>query len=329
MLKLAIDFGTAVTKIFRIGSGIVLAEPTALTVSKETGEIRAFGAEAKRLLGKTAEATDVVFPVYEGEIVEERFAAALLEYFLAKCARRTFGGIEALFCVPCGIRVEAREKYYRVAKSAGISRVSFAETPYLVALGQDVPLSESNPVFALDIGAGKTSAAAFSLDGIIAGLTMNVGGTNMDIHLIDHIAELYNLKIGALTAEKLKNTIGSLIPGDLQQMVINGRDITTGRPRSVSVTSEDVLFPIRTYVDKILEYAELAMRKLPAEVSAAMCKNGVFLAGGVCNLAGFADYTADRLQMEAHLAPDVSTAVILGGGRVVGSNALMKKICLE
>ena len=97
MLKLAIDFGTSVTKIYKIGSGIVLAEPTCVTVQKETGEIRAFGSEAKRLLGKTAELTDVCFPVYEGEIVDERCASALLEYFLRKVVKRTFS-VEALFC---------------------------------------------------------------------------------------------------------------------------------------------------------------------------------------------------------------------------------------
>lgn len=328
MVKLAIDFGTSYTKIFRLGSGIVLAEATALTVSKETGEIRAYGNEAKRLLGKTAEATNVVFPVYEGEIVNEQYAAALLEYFLSKVVKRAFG-IEALFCVPSGCSAVSREKYYRVAKSAGISRVNFAETPYLVALGQDIPLSESNPVFAIDIGAGKTSAAAFSLDGTIAGLTMNVGGNNMDIHIIDHIADLFNLKIGALSAEKLKNTVGSLIENDYQSTVVNGRDVTTGKPRAVSVSSEDILFPVRVYVDKILEYAELVLKKLPAEVSAAMCKNGICLAGGVCALAGFSDYVSKKLQMEAHLAGDVHTAVVLGGGRVVGSGALMRKICLE
>ena len=110
MLKLAIDFGTSVTKIYKIGSGIVLAEPTCVTVQKETGEIRAFGSEAKRLLGKTAELTDVCFPVYEGEIVDERCAAALLEYFLRTISRRTFSA-EALFCVPCACRVASREKY--------------------------------------------------------------------------------------------------------------------------------------------------------------------------------------------------------------------------
>ncbi len=328
MLKLAIDFGTAMTKIYKLGSGIVLSEPTCVSVARETGEIRGFGSEAKRLVGKTGEFTDVVFPVYEGEIVNEKQAAALLEYFLKKVIGRTFS-VEALFCVPCGCSVEAREKYYNVAKSAGVSRVNFAETPYLAVLGHDVPLSESNPVFAIDIGAGKTSLATFTLDGIIAGLTMNVGGNNIDIHIIDHIAERYNLKIGPLTAEKLKNTVGSLVDHDNQSMLVNGRDITTGRPRSVTVSSEDVLFPIRVYTDKITEYAEIVLRKLPAEVSAAMCKNGIFLSGGVCNIIGLADYVAKKLQMEAHLPNDVQMAIVLGGGRAIGNRALHDKICME
>ena len=168
--------------------------------------------------------------------------------------------------------------------------------------------------------------AAFSLDGIIAGLTMNVGGNNMDIHIIDHIAELYNLKIGSLTSEKLKNTIGSLIAGDSQSMIVNGRDIESGKPRSVSVSSEDILFPIRIYVDKIIEYAELVLQKLPAEVSAAMCKNGVYLSGGICLLAGFEDYIAEKLQMETHLPENPQMAVILGGGRAVGNVSLLQRI---
>ena len=327
MLKLAIDFGTAVTKIYQIGSGIVLAEATCVTIQKDTGEIRAFGNEAKRLLGKTAELTDVCFPVYEGEILNERYAAALLEYFLQKVVRRSYS-VEALFCVPCACSLASREKYCRVARSAGLNRVSFAETPYLAALGQDVPLSESTPVFTIDIGAGKSSCAAFSLDGIIAGLTMNVGGNNMDVHIIDHVAETFNLKIGSLSSEKLKNTVGSLIENDNQSTIVNGRDVTTGKPRSVSVSSADILLPIRIYVDKIIEYAELILKKLPAEVSAVMCKNGIYLAGGVCSLAGFADYVSDRLGMEAHLASDPQMAIVLGGGRTIGSNAIAKRICM-
>lgn len=328
MIKLAIDFGTSVTKIYKLGSGIVLAEATCVTVQKDTGEIRAFGNEAKRLLGKTAEQTDVCFPVYEGEIVSERLAGALLEYFLRKVVKRG-ASVEALFCVPCGYKVESREKVYRVAKAAGIGRVNFAETPFLSVLGQDVPLSESNPVFAIDIGAGVTSIAAFSLDGIIAGLSMNVGGSNMDVHIIDHIADTFSLKIGSLTSEKLKNTVGSLIEDDYQSTIINGRDIKSGRPRSVSVSSADIVFPIKVYIDKIAEYADLVLKKLPAEVSAAMLKNGLYLSGGVCNIAGLAEYMSGKLQMEAHLSGDPQMAVVLGGGRAVGNAALLRRIRLE
>ncbi len=329
MLKLAIDFGTATTKIYKIGSGIVLTEPTCVAVNDGDGKIRAFGSDAKRLLGKTAEQTNVVFPVFEGEIVAEKHAAALLEYFLKKVTGGGFGRVEALFCVPCGVSVAVREGYYRVANAAGISRVFFVETPFLSALGQDVPLSESNPVFAIDIGAGVSSIAAFSLDGVIAGLSMNVGGNNIDVHIIDHVAEQYNLKIGSLTSEKMKNTVGSFLEYDEQSMIINGRDITSGRPRSVSVNSSDVAFPIRVYIDKIVEYAELVLKKLPAEVSAAMCKNGVYLSGGVCKMAGIADYIARKLQIEAHLAEEPQMAVVLGGGRAIGNPALLNRIRME
>ncbi len=328
MLKLAIDFGTSVTKIFKLGSGIVLAEATCVTVTKDSGEVRAFGNEAKRLLGKTAEQTDVCFPVYEGEIVSEKLAGALLAYFLKKVT----GGktsVDALFSVPCGCSVASREKIYRAAKAAGIARVSFAEVPFLSALGQDVPLSDSNPVFAIDIGAGVSSVAAFSLDGIIAGLSMNVGGNNMDIHIIDHIAENFNLKIGSLTSEKLKNTVGSLVEDDNQSTIINGRDIQTGRPRSVTVSSSDIVFPIRVYVDKIVEYADLVLKKLPAEVSAAMCKNGLYLSGGVCGIAGLPEYVAEKMQMEAHISSDPQMSVVLGGGRAVGNAALLRRIRME
>ncbi len=329
MVKLAIDFGSATTKIYKIGSGIVLSDATCVAVNTNDGAIRAFGNEAKSLLGKTAELTSVRFPVFEGEIVNEQLASALLEYFLRKVVSNSFRRIEALFCVPCGIKAESREKYYRVANNAGISRVRFAETPFLSALGQDVPLSESNPVFAIDIGAGVSSVAAFSLDGIIAGLSMNVGGNNIDIHIIDHIAEQYNLKIGSLTSEKMKNKVGSLLEYDSQSMIVSGYDLESGRPRSISVSSADVEFPIRLYIDKILEYGDLVLKKLPAEVAAAMCKNGVYLSGGVCKMPGIAEYISQKLQIETHLAEEPQMAVVLGGGRVVGSPALMQKIQMD
>lgn len=328
MTKYAIDFGTSVTKIFQLGSGngIVLSEATCVTVDKATGETKSYGDEAKKILGKTAD-TDVIFPVYEGEIVDETLAGELLNYFFGKIGRRGF--TEALFCVPCGCSKENRMKYLRVSRNAGLSKVDFAEVPYLAALGMNVPVSESNPAFAIDIGAGKTSLAAFSLDGIIAGLNMNVGGNNMDTSIIDHIAQTYNLKIGLSTAEKLKNTVGSLIPHDHQSCIVQGRDITSGKPRQVAVYSEDIVRPISAYANLISEYAELVLRKLPEEVSAIMCRSGVYLTGGVCAMPGLGDHVGERLQMDAHVADDPQMAVVLGGGRALGNAALLNKLRME
>lgn len=196
-------------------------------------------------------------------------------------------------------------------------------------LGQDIPLSEANPLCAIDIGAGVTSVATVSLDGVIGGISMNVGGNNMDVHIIDHIAERFNLKIGALTSEKLKMTVGSLIEDDNQSTYINGRNLHSGRPCSVSVSSSDILLPIRIYIDKIIEYTELIWRKLPAEVSASMAKNGVYLSGGVASIAGLAEYMSEKLQTEVHLASAPQMAVVLGGGRVVGNASLLRRIRME
>ena len=142
MTKFAIDFGTSVTKIFRLGSGngVVLAEATCVTVDKTTREIKAYGDDAKKVLGKTAD-TEVVFPVYEGEIVDEALAGKLLSHFMEKTGKKR--GAEVLFCVPLGCNAQNREKYLRVARIAGLSRVDFAEVPYLAALGMSAPVSES------------------------------------------------------------------------------------------------------------------------------------------------------------------------------------------
>ena len=126
----------------------------------------------------------------------------------------------------------------------------------------------------------------------------------------------------------MKSTVGSLYQDDNQSMPVNGQDNGTGRPRTVTISSQEILYPIRFFVDKILEYADLLLRKLPAEVSATMSRNGIYLSGGVCALAGFADHISENLHMEVHCRNDVETAVILGGGRVIASPALMRKVCM-
>ena len=331
MIKLSIDLGSSVTKIFKIGSGVVLAEPSCVAVASGTNNVKAIGEEAKRLIGKTAEFTTIVFPVFEADIVNEGMAAVMLNYFLnkigitPKTAKRT----EVVFSVPCGAGDELLNKYYRLSEACHIGVVHFVEVPFLSALGQNMMLSETNPVFIVDIGGGNMNIAAFSLDGIIAGIGLNIGGGNIDSHIIDCIAEKFNLKIGLLTSEQLKTTVGSLYTADNETLVVNGRDITTGRPRSVAVSSPDIYECVKVFADKVVEYTGMVLAKLQAEASASVWHGGIFLSGGGARLIGLDDYMSRALQMDVTLADEPQMAVVLGGGRTIGNTDILETIRID
>ena len=330
MIKLAIDLGSSVTKIYRAdaGSGVVLAEPSCVAVSGVNREIKAIGKDAKKLVGKTAEFTEIVFPVYEGEIVDMRLAEAMLKEFLSRIGirpsvlKRSF----TVFSVPCGASAKLREDYAALAEECGLKRLCFVEAPFRAALGADAVLSEANPVFCLDIGGGVTNAAVLSLDGIIAGLSMNVGGNNMDANIIDRIEACKGLHIGALTAERVKNEIGSLAVGARGATVVEGSLVSAMRPGSVSVQASEIEPCIRIYIDKILEYASLVLQKLPAEVAAAVNGNGVYLSGGVVKLSFVPEYIAKKLDMRIHVCDEPQFAVVTGGGAAVRDERILGRI---
>ncbi len=330
MIKLAIDLGSSVTKIFRAdtGNGIVLVEPSCVAVSGNNDEIKAIGKDAKRLIGKTAEYTNIIFPVYEGEIVNTRLAAAMLKEFLARIG---VGNIalkrsQTLFNVPCGASESLLADYATVASECGLKNVYFVETPYLAAIGGDAVLSDSNPVFCIDIGGGVTNIATVSMDGIIAGLSMNVGGNNIDAEIIKTIAQTKGLHIGALTAERIKNEIGTLSETAEGGTFAEGSSTSDYRPGSTNVRSSEIIHCVRGYADKIIEYAILVLKKLPAEVAATIRQNGVFLSGGAVKIPFFADYIAKKLDMGMHICDEPQLAAISGGGALVRDKKLMAAI---
>lgn len=331
MIKLAIDLGSSVTKIFKIGSGIVLAEASCVAVASGSDTVKAIGEEAKRLIGKTAEYTTIVFPIFEADIVNGGMAAVMLTYFLKKIGigRAQARRAEVVFSVPCGAQDSLLDKYYRLAEACGIGTVHFIEVPFLSAFGQGLTLSETTPLFVVDIGGGNTNIAAFSLDGIIAGIGLNIGGGNIDSHIIDKIAESFNLKIGLLTSEKVKSTVASLYTADNESMIVNGRDISTGRPRSVAVSSGDVYDCAKIFADKIAEYTSLVLAKLPAEVSASVWHTGIYLSGGGAKLIGLDDYLSRSLQMDVNLAEEPQMAVVLGGGSAVGNSDILETVRID
>lgn len=328
---IAIDMGSVNTVIYQLGSGVVLSEPSVVALSVNgKSSIRAVGSEAKKLIGKTAETTKIVFPIVEGEIVDVKNATAMTENFLNKITLRKLSlRPKALVSVPCGIENDEIKKYAKVLSGAGVYNADFVESPILTALGLGIPVSESTPCFIIDVGGGTTNIAAVSLDGVIAGVNVNMGGRNVDAMIINRIADLFGLRIGMLTAEKIKTQIASLIEGDATRTVINGRDIESGKPRSVSVSASDVLLPVAAFFDKIFEIASMVMAKLPAEVSAEIRRSGVYFSGGVSRLPGLDGYFRENMAIHANVFEDPEMTAAIGGGILLGNEKLLKKVRIE
>lgn len=333
MWKLAIDVGSSMTKIYRAdtSSGIVLAEPSCVAVAGDSREVRAIGKEAKSLLGKTAEYTSIIYPVYEGEIVDLRLAAAMLKEFFSRIGVKaaSLRRAQVLFSVPCGASEKQLSDYAELAEECGLKKVFFVEQPYLAAVGAGAVFSDSEPVFCIDVGGGVTNVAVVSADGVIAGLSMNVGGNNMDENIRSKVERVNRLRIGALTAERIKNEIGSLSPMARGAFVAEGSSVDTYRPASSSVQAADLKDCICVYIDKVLEYAVAVLRKLPAEVAATVNRNGVFLSGGIMKIPYMPQYIGSKLEMRYHVCEEPQYATVLGGGAVVRDKRLLAQFARE
>lgn len=330
MVKFAIDFDSAYTNLYKLGSGLVLSEPTVAVVEEgEKGEVKAIGLEAYKRVGKTSKNTKIVFPVFEGEIVNERVAAEILKGFIKKVKPEKYSSSSVLFSVPCGITAEMIDKYKTVARLCGVKKCCFAESPILSAIGQRVPLSEATPCFVIDMAGGTTNIAAVTLDGVISGISVNFGGNRISADIIDYIAESEGLQIGLQTAERIKKEIASLDANDGLSAVVNGRDIESGTPRSASVRAADLCKTVSVYYDKIAELAIELLKRLPPEVSAEIRHEGVYVSGGAASVYGLAAYYSAKLGMKINVAENPLMSVALGGGIAVGNKRLLEKIVLD
>ena len=329
--KFAVDFDSAFTNIYKVGSGLVLSEPTVAAASEndKTVSVKAIGLEASKLIGKTGKDTKIIFPVFEGEVVNVKIATSILSEFLSKIGYKRFGGGTLLFSVPCGVTADMLIKYKTVAKNCGISKVLFAESPMLSALGQRIPITESSPCFIIDMAGGTTNIAALSLDGIIAGVSVNFGSNKISADIIDYLAERYEIQIGLQTAEKLKREIGSLDVEDELSTVINGRDIKTGSPKAICIKANEILEPVKNYYEKIAEIALQLLKKLPPEVSAEISSSGIYVSGVASSVYGLGDFMEKSMNIKVNVAENGLMSVAIGGGIVVANNDLIKKICLD
>jgi len=332
MMKLAIDLGSSLTKIYRAdaNNGIALFEPSCVAITGEDEKICAIGKEAKRLLGKTTGGTHIVYPIYEGTVVDERLAVKMLKEFIARAELSSFvRRSETVFAVPCGIDETTLQGYQDLATACGFRKAHFVEVPYLAVFGSGIALTEEHPVFTIDIGAGMTNIAVVSLGGMNAGISINVGGNAMDLSIADRVANTKGLNIGTLTSERIKNEIGSLSENARGTTIAEGSSAENYMPASVSVHAQEIAPCIRIYIDKVLEYAQLVLNQLSAEVAADVHRSGLLLTGGIARMPALKEYIESRLGMPVALADSPHFATARGGGVALRDRKLLAKIELR
>ena len=239
---MGIDLGTANTLVYVKGQGIVLREPSVVAIDRTTREVLAFGAEAKRMLGKTPANIQAVRPLRNGVIADFEVTQAMIKYFIRKVHnRRSLLHPRIVIGIPSGITEVEKRAVREAAEQAGARQTELLEEPMAAAIGADLPISEPHGNMIVDIGGGTTEVAVISLSGMVVSKSIDVAGDEMDEAVVQYFRRKYNLVIGEATAENVKIKIGSVFPlPEEESMEVKGRDQVTGLPRVINVTSEEI-----------------------------------------------------------------------------------------
>ncbi len=314
--EMAVDLGTANTLVYVRGRGIVLSEPSVVAIDQRTGEVHAVGIEAKRMLGRTPGTISAIRPLKDGVIADFDVTEQMLRHFIQKVHHNRFAHPRVVVCVPSGVTGVEKRAVEEATLSAGARQAYLIEEPMAAAIGAGLPVSEPTGNMIVDIGGGTTEVAVISLGGIVVSQSIRVGGDEMDEAIMAHIKKEYKLLIGQQTAEELKLEIGSAweLPQEVSAEV-RGRDMLTGLPKTVVITSEETRRALDEPVGQIIDAIKSTLDKTPPELAADIMDRGIVLAGGGALLTALAERLRDETQMPVQLAESPLTCVAVGSGR--------------
>ena len=313
---LAIDLGTATTLVFVKGKGIVLCEPSVVAIHRGTNKVLAVGEEAKRMVGRTPGNIVAIRPMKDGVIADFEVTEAMLRYFIKKVQPRKLNKPLVVIAIPSGITEVEKRAVRDSALRAGAREVYLVEEPKAAAIGVGLPIHEPGGNMIIDIGGGTTEMAVISLDGIVVARSIRIAGDELDQAIIEHLRKAYNLMIGERTAEEIKIRIGSAYPLDEElTMEVRGRDLVTGLPKPVTITSEEIREALSEPIRSIIEASRLTLEKTPPELSADLIDRGIVLAGGGSLLRGLDRLLSEETGLPVHIAENPVTAVAMGIGK--------------
>ncbi|MCS7149728.1 MAG: rod shape-determining protein [Caldimicrobium sp.] len=315
---LAIDLGTANTLIYLEGRGIILKEPSVVAV-KEDGrykKVLAVGDEAKKMLGKTPGTIKAVRPLREGVIADFEVTEAMIRYFIQKVHNRSYlVKPRIIISVPSGTTQVERRAVKESAESAGAREVYLIEEPMAAAIGAGLPITDPVANMIVDIGGGTTEVALISLGGIVISHSIKVAGDKLDEAIVQYVKRKYNLLIGEATAEQVKIQIGNVYPEEpYDTMDIKGRDLISGVPKTITITSKEIQEAIREPVDLIIQAVKQVLEESPPELSADLVDRGIMLSGGGALLRNLDRLISNETGLPVRVAEDPLICVALGAG---------------
>ncbi|MDK2921289.1 MAG: rod shape-determining protein MreB [Desulfonauticus sp.] len=331
---LAIDLGTANTCVYVKGKGIVLNEPSVVAVRRDLrsgNKVLAVGSDAKRMLGRTPGNIVAVRPMKDGVIADFEVAEAMLRHFICRVHNsRRLVRPRIIVAVPTGITQVEKRAVRESAQSAGAREVYLIEEPMAAAIGANLPITEPTSNMVVDIGGGTTEVAVISLSGVVYSRSVRVGGDKMDEAIIHHVKRKYNMLIGESTAEMIKINIGSAYPlSEEMEMEIKGRDLVSGIPQHITITSEEVRKAISEQVENIVQAVRIALEQTPPELAADIVDKGIVLTGGGALLKGLDALIREATDLPITVVDDPLSTVVLGAGKVLENLDVLKEVTID
>lgn len=315
---IGIDLGTATVLVYIKGKGIVLREPSVVAIDKNTNKVLAVGEEARRMLGRTPGNIVAIRPLKDGVISDYYVTEKMLKYFIKKVCKNRIFKPRIMVCVPSGVTEVEKRAVVDAAMQAGAKKTYLIEEPISAAIGAGVDISKACGCMVVDIGGGTTDIAVISLGGNVVSSSIKVAGDKFDEAIVRYIRKKHNIMIGERTAEELKIQIGTVYPRKENVCrEIRGRNLLTGLPNVVKITSEELMEALDETVMSIVEEVHSVLERTPPELSADISDNGILMTGGGCLIYGLDKLIEKNTGIKVTIAEDAVSCVANGTGKAL------------
>jgi rod shape-determining protein MreB len=328
---IAIDLGTSSTLIYVKGKGIQLREPSIVALDEATHEIVAVGTEAKRMLGRTPTGIRALRPMKDGVIADFGMVEIMLKTYIGMVQKKKlFVRPRVIVCVPSGITEVEKRAVRDSVEASGAREIYLVSEPIAAAIGVGLPVDAPTGNMIIDIGGGTTEIAVVALSGVVNAASIRIAGDEMDEAIINYVKKNYNLIIGAQTAENIKINIGSAYAtGNEERMEVKGRDLVSGIPKTIPITSSKLRESLEEPVSLIVDAVRLALEKTPPELAADIVDRGIYMCGGGSLLRGLDSLVKEETSLPVYVAENALESVVRGAGRILENIQLNEKLVLR